>query len=349
MPRATSSLQEDGVIMEGPWRRVGGSSAPSWALEPKTERARADGAVAHVLGGAAVGAAPHVAYGAMCEELSRAGFRVVATPYALTFEHLRCAEDVLAARQRAMQEMGWAQDAPVVGVGHSNGSLLHLLAATRGGEYAANALVSFNNLVVSEAVPGGIPENLPTEVPSAARQLTAAIADAAAAAAAPSTQQIAADVFAGIAATAGVGAMVAAQFARDVTAQLPLAAAELERGTRDFTPSPEESRALIREGYRVPATLLVRYTDDSIDQTPEMESLLLDAMPPETCLVQRIDLEGNHASACGPASLPYDSDAGAAVFTPIDAIGMAASKLAAGDAQRTAREVISFLERSLIQ
>lgn len=50
-------------------------------------------------------------------------------------------------------------------------------------------------------------------------------------------------------------------------------------GTTDFTPAPEESRALIRERYRVAPTLMMRFSDDSTDETPEMERILRAAMP----------------------------------------------------------------------
>jgi hypothetical protein len=47
-------------------------------------------------------------------------------------------------------------------------------------------------------------------------------------------------------------------------------------GLTDFTPSPEESRAIIRAGYACPATLLVQFENDNFDETPEMQQLLAD-------------------------------------------------------------------------
>lgn len=43
-------------------------------------------------------------------------------------------------------------------------------------------------------------------------------------------------------------------------------------GVSEFTPSPSESRALIQGGYDASAQplLLVRFQDDSIDETPEV-------------------------------------------------------------------------------
>jgi hypothetical protein len=45
-------------------------------------------------------------------------------------------------------------------------------------------------------------------------------------------------------------------------------------GLTDFTPSPEESRAIISAGYACPATLLVQFENDNFDETPEMQKLL---------------------------------------------------------------------------
>lgn len=45
-------------------------------------------------------------------------------------------------------------------------------------------------------------------------------------------------------------------------------------GLTDFTPSPQESRAIIKAGYACPATLLVQFENDNFDETPEMQLLL---------------------------------------------------------------------------
>ena len=45
-------------------------------------------------------------------------------------------------------------------------------------------------------------------------------------------------------------------------------------GATDFSPSPQESRALIAAGYACPATLLLRFADDGIDETPEAAAIL---------------------------------------------------------------------------
>lgn len=50
-------------------------------------------------------------------------------------------------------------------------------------------------------------------------------------------------------------------------------------GITNFTPTPSESRALVRESYSVPKTLLVRFANDSIDETPEMAAVVTGKFP----------------------------------------------------------------------
>ena len=50
-------------------------------------------------------------------------------------------------------------------------------------------------------------------------------------------------------------------------------------GTVEFEPTPAESRSLIGSAYRVPYSLLVRFENDAIDETPEMAQILGSANP----------------------------------------------------------------------
>lgn len=45
-------------------------------------------------------------------------------------------------------------------------------------------------------------------------------------------------------------------------------------GATDFYPTPAESRAIIGGSYGVSPTLVVRFADDSIDESLEMSALL---------------------------------------------------------------------------
>ena len=50
-------------------------------------------------------------------------------------------------------------------------------------------------------------------------------------------------------------------------------------GFVEFQPSPAENRQLVRTQYTVPATLLVAFRDDAIDESAEMAALLRQVQP----------------------------------------------------------------------
>ena len=125
-------------------------------------------ALVHFLGGAFVGAAPHLTYATLLQTLADAGYIVVATPYELRFDHLALCDDVVERAQPTLLRLQaeHAESAaphaalPIVGVGHSCGALLLLLlgsffrgAASDLPPYAANALMSYNNNLASESIP----------------------------------------------------------------------------------------------------------------------------------------------------------------------------------------------------
>lgn len=137
--------------LTGQWEELQGNYILRPPMEQGTPRA-----LLHFLGGAIVGAVPHVSYRYILERLAEKGFLVVATPYNLSFDHLDTC-DVIIQRFETIAPMLAKQygAVPVVGVGHSCGALLHLLITSLFPDTprAANALISFNNKPVTEAVP----------------------------------------------------------------------------------------------------------------------------------------------------------------------------------------------------
>ena len=135
----------------GKWEELHGN----YVLRPSV----ADGpprALLHFLGGALVGASPHISYRYMLERLAEQGYLVVATPYNLSFDHLETCDAVIHRFERIAPMLARTYGAlPVVGVGHSLGALLQLLISSLFPDTprAANALLSFNNKQVTEAVP----------------------------------------------------------------------------------------------------------------------------------------------------------------------------------------------------
>ena len=110
----------------------------------------------HFLGGALVGASPAISYRYFLERLAQRGYLIVATPHDLSFDHLKTCDLIISRFERIAPTLARTYGAlPVVGVGHSLGALLHLLITSLFPDTprAANALISYNNKPVTEAVP----------------------------------------------------------------------------------------------------------------------------------------------------------------------------------------------------
>jgi Protein of unknown function (DUF1350) len=82
----------------------------------------------------------------------------------------------------------------------------------------------------------------------------------------------------------------------------------------EFSPSPEATQQLILENYQIPRNLLVKFTNDDIDQTRSLHGVLLERFPKLTSVQI---LKGNHLT---PLGQDVNWQAGQE-FTPFDAIG----------------------------
>ncbi|CAB9511132.1 Protein of unknown function (DUF1350) [Seminavis robusta] len=373
----------------GRWEEVEGN----FVLRPSVE----DGpprALVHFLGGALVGAAPHVTYRYLLERLAEQGYLIVATPHDLSFDHLQTCDTIIARFERIAPTLARTYGAlPVVGIGHSLGSLLHLLITSLFPDTprAANALLSFNNKPVQEAVPlfeeffaplctvmaqknGTVPsgaeaitlglrlaktategklpsdelvgevlsflqprgpfmKNSETElpkitIPAEARQAFEAISG-------PSTSTLR---------NAGVLPLMTNSVV--ILEQIPLLIEEVANGARDFVPPPDSVREAVRKAYRARRTLILEYTDDSLDESDEIEDLLKEAervirmkRPMVNIDLQRRTLEGNHATPllAPPMDLAVRAE---------DVLGAETAKdrLFYDQADRTVEELVAWLE-----
>eukprot|EP01023_Acetabularia_acetabulum_P043505 TRINITY_DN4345_c1_g1_i4.p1 TRINITY_DN4345_c1_g1~~TRINITY_DN4345_c1_g1_i4.p1 ORF type:complete len:383 (-),score=44.21 TRINITY_DN4345_c1_g1_i4:152-1225(-) len=235
--------------------------------------------VVHFVGGAFVGAAPKSTYSLMIDIIAQAGYSVITTPYALTFQHGECARklrnDFLEAKydiQRQGNYEYYVRDSlPVIGIGHSNGALMHLLM----GSYfyqptIGNVIISYNN----KEVEGAIPVNLD-----------------------------------GLGSAFGGGAIetdsdLLQGEAKGAVRQVGSIITEVTQGLRDFVPTPQQSRTIITERYNVPNTLLVKFSIDDLDESEEMYDLLNKTQYDNGSQIRR-DIEvlrvpGTHATPCGP-------------------------------------------------
>lgn len=148
---SVSKDNEDGPHTVGRWEELHGN----YILRPPSNQAQPR-ALLHFLGGALVGASPQLTYRYLLERLSSNGYLIVATPYQLSFDHLTTCDEIIDKFEKVAPMLAREYGAvPVVGVGHSCGALLHVLITSLFPDTprAANALLSYNNKGVGEAVP----------------------------------------------------------------------------------------------------------------------------------------------------------------------------------------------------
>ncbi|KNA15472.1 hypothetical protein SOVF_098050 isoform B [Spinacia oleracea] len=138
------------------WSEVEGA----WVLGPTHSK---PWSIVHFIGGIFVGAAPQLAYRSFLERLCEKGILVIATPYASGFDHFSIADEVQFKFDRCLRSLQeTVGDLPTFGIGHSLGSVVHLLIGSR---YAVqrngNVFMAFNNKDPSQAIPLFSPIFLP--------------------------------------------------------------------------------------------------------------------------------------------------------------------------------------------
>ena len=147
----TAASESSGPSSARGWKELEGA----WVLPPPNGRAAVG--VVHFIGGAFVGASPQLTYRLLLESLSARGdLTIVATPYAIGFDHLRLADEIQFVFDRCVRSLGKEYDTlPVYGVGHSMGALMHALIGSRYKlpDRVGNVLISFNNKPATDAVP----------------------------------------------------------------------------------------------------------------------------------------------------------------------------------------------------
>jgi len=81
----------------------------------------------------------------------------------------------------------------------------------------------------------------------------------------------------------------------------------------EFTPSPAETNHLVAQAYGVRRNLLIKFTNDTIDQTTGLATILQNRFPG---MVATKTLSGSHLTPLGP-DVTWQPGS---VFTPLDAI-----------------------------
>lgn len=239
------------------WQEVDGA----WVLRPRNLKPMA---VVHFVGGIFVGAAPQLTYRLFLERLSEKGVLVIATPYASGFDHFYIADEVQFKYDRCLRSLHeTVQGLPSFGIGHSLGSVIHLLIGSR---YAVqrngNIYMAFNNKDASLAVPLFSPVLLP---------MFQSIGPILSQIASSPTIRFGAEMT--LKNLENLGPPIMKQVI-PLVEQLPPLYMDLVNGRENFSPKPEETRRLIKSYYGISRNLLVKFKDDTIDETPVLAQVL---------------------------------------------------------------------------
>lgn len=272
----------------------------NWVLVPAQPRA-----IVHFLGGAFVATAPQVTYRSLLEFLANQGYAVVATPFINTLDHTTIAQRVMRLSNLALdyvqENMIRSRALPIYGMGHSMGCKLHLLMGSLfPQERAGNILISFNNYPARRAIP------MLEQVNQFSRF------------------------------TSEFASQFSAQFGSQFPSQFmpQLAAPNLDI---EFTPSPEETFEIILDQYQVRRNLLIKFTNDEIDQTRSLSEVVEQCFPDLTSI--RL-LKGNHLT---PLGQDVNWQTGTE-FSPLDAIGQFVKQGLSRDITELKRVILTWLD-----
>ncbi|MDJ0600829.1 MAG: DUF1350 family protein [Crocosphaera sp.] len=104
----------------------------------------------------------------------------------------------------------------------------------------------------------------------------------------------------------------------------------------EFTPSPDETKIIIEKDYVIRRNLLIKFTQDNIDETIILREILGKKYPN---LLASQNLSGNHLT---PLSQEIKWEMGE-VFTPLDAVGQWVKQTFSRDLYRLKDEILRWL------
>ena len=324
--------------------------------------------VIHFLGGAFVGAAPHITYRYLLEALNSAGYIIVATPYRLDMDYLRSCDEILAKFDKVAVDLASQfGPLPVIGLGHSCGALLQTLITCLfpNAPRAINILISFNNKPVSAAIPGfkDVVVPLSEQIMGNGKRIVSIrknIVDA------RITFDKAVDAFAqSPIAPTFFGSEVVPFFRQlvETADQVPPLLSIIAKGQREFEPTPFDTKEVCRRMYRARRTLLIKFENDELDESEEILKVLREAntiMRMKRPMVEReVDLRvmtGTHVSPL-TQNIVFDTPKNVPILQPLldinDALTSSLRDEVRTNFLKTVNEVkseiLNFLDSSIVR
>ncbi|KAG0568825.1 hypothetical protein M758_6G044300 [Ceratodon purpureus] len=300
--------------------------------------------IIHFIGGAFIGAAPDVVYSVLIEMLAKEGFMIVATPFSLTFDHTVAAQgihnrfnnciDYISTTGFGVLSAQEISSLPVYSVGHSLGALMQVLIGSTcsGGLPQASAIISFNNKPASDAVPF-FDQMSPSLVQVAPLVESSPVTEFARAF---SSEAIRAVLDSRIPLPPAVGDNL--QSVRQFLDQIPAVFDQVSQGVSEFTPSPAQNRAAASVSYAVPNNLLVKFTQDAIDETDTLEDILSPRSEALGGKLTKVVLNGTHLTPCAP-DVKWQSGR---EYSPADAVAQVLRNAALADLRGLSRKIADF-------
>lgn len=105
----------------------------------------------------------------------------------------------------------------------------------------------------------------------------------------------------------------------------------------EFTPSPQETLALVRDRYQVGRNLLIKFSKDDIDETRDLGRVLMDKYPHLTAIER---LPGTHTTPLAQ-SLPWQPGPN---FSALDAFGQFMQQEFTRDLTRLCQQILLWLD-----
>lgn len=109
----------------------------------------------------------------------------------------------------------------------------------------------------------------------------------------------------------------------------------------EFTPSPEETTLIITKSYEIRRNLLIKFTNDNIDETMILTPLLQNKF---SNMVALQTLSGNHLTPLGQEINWQTGE----VFTPFDAVGQWVKQTLSRDLYSLKNELLRWLDPARI-
>lgn len=240
--------------------------------------------VIHFLGGAFFGAVPHHLYHSLLSRLAEKGHVIVATPYNLSFDYLPVANSIASAWESVESDLAFEfGPLPVIGLGHSGGTVFHSLINTLFNDAApkaANIFISFNNREAKDAIPNYkdiikplanqsvyirdevLPKNIQDNIDSLPGQVDDFISN---------------NLFVPTALRDEL--LPLSKQNRQFLGQVPPLFDEIAEGgksedVKEFYPPPQDIQKSIQRLYDVGHNLLIRFNNDNLDDTLLLQEVL---------------------------------------------------------------------------